>query len=424
MPTIIDNCDVTVEQIQKRQESLNARDSSLDGLFKKGGKLKWTTHTFPNGKTQTFLEMVDADGKSLRPLASRKTAGSLWLGLPLTTVTLARMTPASAGHFVDLDKRQGRYRYCLGFQRTDDDLFDETRFGAYKRAIEALNDAYNVDLPAHFALGKNSEGIPVTACVPQVKEKWEDFKERWISAAKKAASRTAMQAAKEKKLSKEDIKKAGEKAAKKVEFDEATAREDFRDELIEKMSDTDNKFLRAKNFSIINAEVNVINFDMRNNTKIKREISEKDRKTMDGLRKLFADNADETAHLDLIKEQLEKSFDSANPLKLNDEFIINDSEGTPMSMIDVQQQTEWRGALVSATIKLRAIDFKKIESIQVMTPVDLASVQVEVNGKRGSVQSTGSAVGFFGSPKRSNEEEAEAPVVKRIKSEPTLEPSE
>ena len=147
------------------------------------------------------------------------------------------------------------------------------------------------------------------------------------------------------------------------------------------------------------------------NTKIKREISEKDRKTMDGLRKLFADNAHETAHLDLIEEQLSKSFDSANPLKLNDEFIINDSEGTPMSIIDVQKQVEWRGALVSATIKLLAIDFKKIESIQVMTPADLASVQVEVNGKRGSVQSTGSAVGFFGSPKRSSEEEAEAPVV-------------
>lgn len=415
---------MTIEQIQKRQESLNARDSSLDGLLEKGGKLKWTTHTFSSGRTQTFVEMVDADGKSLRPLATRKTAGSLWLALPLTTVTLSRFTPAGAGHFVDLNQRQGRYRMAVGFQKTDGEEFDEEKFFCYKRAMEALTAAYNFDLPAHFAMGKNSEGVPVTSCVPQVKEKWEEFKERWMASAKKAASRSATQAAKEKKLSKEDIKKAGDKAARKVEFDEATAREDFRDELIEKMSDNDNKFLRAKNFSIQNAEVNVIDFDKRNNPKIKREISEKDRKTLEGLRATYSDNADELAHIDLIEEQLTKSFDSANPLKLNDEFVINDSEGTPMTLMDAHKHVEWRGALVSVTIKLRAIDFKKIESIQVMTPVDLVSLQVEVNGKSGGVQSTGSAVGFFGSPKRTNSEPTEPPTVKRIKSEPQLQDSE
>ena len=36
---------------------------------------------------------------------------------------------------------------------------------------------------------------------------------------------------------------------------------------------------------------------------------------------------------------------------------------------------------MTPTIKLRPIDFKKIESVQVITPVDLAAIQVEVNDK-------------------------------------------
>ena len=342
--------------------------------------------------------MVGPDGKRLKAFGNRKSAGSTWLSFPPALLTLCRSTPRGAGHFCNLETRTGRFRYAFGFQKTDAEDFDAEKYGDFKAAIEAVNEAYNVSLPTHLAMGSNTEGIPITTCVPPVKEKWEDFKKRWLESAKKAAVRAATSAAKEKKLSKEEIKKAGDKAAKKVEFDEVTAREDFRDDLIEKMSDDDNKFLRAKNFSIINAEVLVINFDMRNNQKIERKIAGRDLEQLEAWKKVLADDVEEMEYLKLIEEQLLKSYDSGNPLKFNDELVINDSSGTPMTLQAALSEVEWRGALVTPTIKLRPIDFKKIESVQVITPVDLAAIQVEVNGKQGSNQPIGSSIGCFGPP--------------------------
>lgn len=205
--------------------------------------------------------MRNKDGTLTRPLG-KKGAGNLWISLPLTKVTLDRLTPKGAGHFVKLDKDAGgRYRYAVGFQKTDDDFFDAEMFGPYKRCVDALAHLYNVGLPEHFAMGVNTEGTPITTCLPQIKEKWEDFKKRWLESTKKAAGREAVKLAKEaaKKagstLSKKEMEKILSAATKKVEFDEVTAREDFRDELIENMASDDNKFLRSKNPSIINAEV-------------------------------------------------------------------------------------------------------------------------------------------------------------------------
>ena len=139
---------------------------------------------------------------------------------------------------------------------------------------------------------------------------------------------------------------------------------------------------------------------MRNNPKIERKIAGRDLEQLEAWKKVLADDVEELEYLKLIEEQLLKSYDSANPLKFNDELVINDSSGTPMTMQAALSEVEWRGALVTPTIKLRPIDFKKIESVQVITPVDLAAIQVEVNGKQGSNQPIGSSIGCFGSPKR------------------------
>ena len=397
MPTITEHCEVTKEQIEKRQANLNEKvPPSLDGLIKSGGSVRWVTHAFAGGKIKTFPAMYDADGKPLRSLEKRKSPGSLYVGLPLIKVTMARLTPKGQGHFVDLQKQTGRFKTTIGFTKTDDDMFDEEKYGRYKVCVETLNKLYNVDLPTHLAKGKNTDGVYVTSCVPEIKLKWEEFK-------KKAQ------------------KRASKKAGKKVDIDEDALREEFCDDLIAKVTDSDNKFMREKNISIVNAEVTVLDFDLRSNQKLERKISDRDRKILDDLRQYFKDDAEECEYLDLIEKQIKDSHSTGNPLKLNDELIINDSEGTPMTMLDAIKLVDWRGALVSPTLKFRAVDYKQIESVQMMTPIDLASIQVEVNGRRDVVQSSGSSVGFFGSPKRaSTEPEETASAPKRIKSEPVL----
>lgn len=105
------------------------------------------------------------------------------------------------------------------------------------------------------------------------------------------------------------------------------------------------------------------------------------------------------AHLARIKKLLTNSLTSANPLQFNTEFVINDSEGSPMTIQQANKDVVWSGALVAATIKVRSIAFKQIESIQVMSPMELVSVQVEVNGKRGTNVPIGSSVGCFGGKK-------------------------
>ncbi len=263
MPTITPNCEVTRAEIDARQRALDKSASSLNGHLKRGGTMKWETHTFSTGKTQTFLSLYDKDGKRVKPLG-KKGAGNLWIQLPLTRVSMNRLDPKGAGHFVKLEKKgSGRYRYAIGFQQTTDDFFDVGLFEDYKTCFEALTEAYNVGLPAHFAKGTNTEGTPITSCIPQVKEQWEAFKTAWLDSAKKIAGRAAVEVAKTKlkeedpegKLSKEDMAKIVKAAAKKVDFDESTARDDFQDDLITKMDSKNDKFMRAKNFSIMNAEV-------------------------------------------------------------------------------------------------------------------------------------------------------------------------
>lgn len=263
MPEITPNCPVTRAEIDDRQKMLDKSASSLNGHLKNGGTLRWETHTFSTGKTQTFLSLYNKDGKRVKPLG-KKGAGNVWIQLPLTRVSLSRLDPKGAGYFVKLEKKgSGRYRYTIGFQQTDDDFFELALFEDYKRCYDALSEAYNVGLPEHFAMGENTEGTPITSCIPQIKEKWEAFKKTWIEEAKKIAGRAAVEVAKSKlketdpdaKLSKEDMAKIVKDAAKKVEFDEAVARDDFKADLIAKMDSKDDKFMRAKNFSIINAEV-------------------------------------------------------------------------------------------------------------------------------------------------------------------------
>lgn len=397
MPTITENCDVTREQIEKRQANLNEKvPPSFDGLIKSGGQIRWVTHGFPSGKMKTFPRMYDADGKPLIPFETRKSPGSMPVLLPLVQTSMARVTPKGQGNFVDLQKQTGRFKTTIGFMKTDDDMFDDEKYGRYKLCIETLNKLYNVDLPTHLAKGKNTDGVYLTSCVPEIKLKWEEFK-------KKA------------------LKRASKKAGKKVDVDEDALRDEFCDDLLAKVTDSDNKFMREKNISIVNAEVTVLDFDLRSNQKIERKISERDRKVIDGLRQHFKDDAEECEYIDLIEKQIVDSFSTSNPLKLNDGFIINDSDGKPMTMLDAIKRIHWRGALVSPTLNFRAIDYKQIESTQMMTPIDLASIQIEVNGRRDAVQSSGSSIGFFGSPKRSNSEPAPiASPPKRIKSEPIL----
>jgi hypothetical protein len=215
-PTITPHCKVTRAEIDGRQADLDKRDSSLNALLKSGGTIKWETHTFSTGKIQTFVSMFKANGARVRPLG-KKGAGNTFISMPLVQTTLNRLTPKGAGHFVKLDAKSGRYKYALGFQKTDDEFFREDLFEDYKRCHDALTALYNYGLPEHFALGTNTEGIPITQCVPHVKAKWEEFKKVWLENAQKGAAREAMRAYKEENpdASKEDIKKVGSAAKKK-----------------------------------------------------------------------------------------------------------------------------------------------------------------------------------------------------------------
>jgi hypothetical protein len=185
------------------------------------------------------------------------------------------------------------------------------------------------------------------------------------------------------------------------------------------MADDDNKFLRAKNLGIVNADVLTINFDMRNDIKMPREVQPEDKDQYEAWKRYFEANKakheedydDQLAHLEKCFSFLENSLDGAFPLQFNTEFVINDSNGDPMTVQDANEFVEWSGALVATTIKLRAIDFKKVESIQTTSPVDLVNVQVEVNGRpRGGVAPIGSSVGCFGGDKPAAAAPAQAPM--------------
>jgi len=433
---IVDHVAVTAAQISTRQADIDKLDTSLFGALSKGHTLEWTTHTFPTGKTQTFLDIHDADGNRVRPLG-KKGAGSRLFTLSPGKVTMARLTPAGAGHFADLEKKTGRYRYAIGLASPSGEDYDEEVLANFKVCYEALTEAFNTKLPEHFAKGKNTEGIAITSCLPVIKEKWEEFKRRHGDAAKKAAERDALKRATKELIQKytddglsvEDAKKKAEKMAKKrvtkdaaagAEIDETDLRQDFADELIAKMSDPDNKFLREKNMSIFNAEVLTLNFDMRSNPKIPRVMSEEDRAYLDAWKSIFSEGDENLDHLDAIETQYNKALEGKNPLTLNrDEFTITDSDGKPMTIQDAYKYVNWRNALATMTIRTRSIDFKNIDGMQCVTYIDMVSLQVEVNGTKGEEQRpVGSSVSIFASnpAKRSASEMAEPTEAKKIKS--------
>ncbi len=142
---------------------------------------------------------------------------------------------------------------------------------------------------------------------------------------------------------------------------------------------------------------------MRNNVKIPRVIQPEDEEAIK-LWKEYLEGAgfdkdeleEQLAHLDRIEELLKASLEGANPLQFNTEFTITDSAEKPMTIYEANRDVVWNGALVTPTIKLRSIDFKNIDGMQTLTPSDLVSIQVEVNGKRSSHQPIGSSVGCFG----------------------------
>jgi len=396
-----------------RQKGIDKLDTSLYAALNKGHVLNWTTHTFPTGKTQTFLELYDKDGNRVRPLG-KKGAGHRVFTLSPVQVTMDRMTPAGAGHFADLEKKTGRYRYVIGLNSPKSEDFDDVTFNNFKVCFDALTEAFNIKLPEHFAKGTNTEGIHITSCLPVIKEKWEEFKRRQGDASRKAAEREAVkritkelvQKYTDDGLSVEDAKKKAQKMAAKrvakevssIDIDETEMRQDFADELISKMSDPDNKFLREKNMSIFNAEMLTLNFDMRSNPKIPRVMSAQDEAYLAEWRSLFSEGDENLDHLDAIEVQYKKALEGKNPVSFNvNDFTITDSDGKPMSIQDAYKHVNWRNSLVTLTMRTRSIDFKNIDGMQCITYMDMIAVQVEVNGTTGGEKRpVGSSVSIFG----------------------------
>jgi hypothetical protein len=424
MPYINPNCSITREQLDARQADIDKRPSSMLARLNDKQTLEWYTHTFPNGKTSTFYAWYDKDGVPLRPMG-KKSAGNLSLTMPPALVSLNRMDPAGAGFFVKDTDETGRYKWTIGVSKPGDEFFDD-KYESFGRCYNHLMELFTKKLPNHFARGKNTQGIDVRVALPVIAEKWEKFRESASEHPRKTIEREtrkkvfkeAYDKLRKDKVPKDDATaqakviadKAGKEAAEAYEIDEEELLSDFYDSLVDDIFNKDNKFMRPPNFSIFNAEILTIDFDMRGKPLAEREMNEKDQEYYDAWAAIYPnfdvdeEHATQHKHLKKIMKGYKIKFDTENPLKFNrDEFTIIDSAGDPMEHHAAVKSVNWRGSTVTISTTSRAIDFKSIDgAVQCISHLDMTSVQVEVDGVPGgnyAERPIGSSVNIFGAPK-------------------------
>lgn len=440
-PTLLEN-DITRENIEARQKYIDANiPTSVNTMIRpvnpedpesKCGYIGWTTHTKPNNKTITFIEAFNADGSRVRPL-SKKTTGNNFFTLPPAQTSMGRADPVGTGKFVKTDKNTGRFRYCFGLQQPGSEYFKDDIYVEFAKAYHAFDHAMNDALARHIALECNTDDIPITAVIPAYKEKWDAFKEKHKNdietnnkAIKQKVYGRIFNKLKAEGMPEEEAKKTAKSKAKQEftelldEYDERLAREAFYEHLKGIIANKDDKSFPYTNMSILNAEVFTINFDLRNNPEKERRMSDEDKEQFAKLRALYPpvpDNPEQDAlhgeqqrYIDLMEQQYKEALTGKNPITFNNEFTVTDSDGQPMTLIELIQHANFRGATAIFTIKTRPIDIKNIDGMRTMIHVDVSSIQIDVNGKSSTSGRpvVGSAAGFYG--KHQSEEPPSAPT--------------
>lgn len=404
--------DLTREMLAKRIEQIDKLPTSLHAIMKpldpedpnsKRGGLRFTTHTFPNGKVHTFPEGVYANGEQVVPLGKKYSSANRTFVFPPGPAVYARINPEATCKFADPVQKKGRCKYTIVMQDPDNDSFDHSLFKEYVECRDEFVRVFNEGLAQHYAKECNTDGVPLTQCDPVIKQRWTEFKAKYLETAKtnndalkqtllkqevKAALKKGLKEKDAAKEAKENIKEMYDELS--MATDEESLRTAFYDDLIKEIGNKDSHFIDATNGIYFDAEVTIIDFDYRNNHKI-FTMRQDDIEHMSSLRAMYPLDVKDEEVLEKNKKQhqcidyyahsIEESYSTKFPLRMNNEMTFTDSSGSPMTIPDVIKNVKWEQAVVVLTIKTRDITAKSVNGMRVMKNISMISAQIDINGK-------------------------------------------